>query len=1201
MQQYKTSQDGDLLIGDHYIITRSQPQVLLKPSENKDLWNQLGGTVDSNGIYIIPKGARYGLTKDNVPYVKLGNYYFTSNKISDSKNNNIIPILQDIYKQYKSIADKYFNSIDNKENSNDKSNHDRNTDPTIINAQKQAYERLSNYYNENKNVIDNYTTSNEGQSVYLDIGDYNKTKNILDTFNKLRQFSEDTNKGKYNSYLLSQKLTLPSLFNLGTGGTGGILNTYASFGGFGLPLAFASNVFNIAGRNRAVYDINNNIVDEFRESLPVFTPTSFVSNLINSSNNNYYLTGEAPSLTGNQYGDMAIDLFTARRPGKISLKGASRGTIASAIGTGTAYAFDNAFDAMIGGEAGRTASVLTQQALFPALSKTNFKGRKINGIYNPLWYLKHRVIKPYQLKHKDPLIFRKLAHQKYRINSEIINNRYNDELSKVHSEVNDKLNRIDDNLNLAVNHFTTQENIDKINYRQKLKHDLRKRNTFFTQLISQMRSSNLSDIASLLRDVNEKSSKLYQFYDPILNKITKGLEPTHFISDVNLDHPWHPILKNLQMFSVLHPDKDLSLSVSKYITNLQNRLLDQNGIPNGIVAGSSVLKANGLMSGIPHDVELITTESRLPQLKSQLYGTITRNLGSSDNPGLNFGVNIKSRLVFGDSGTDVQIIKERNGKAYGAIARELYMVLDPEGYYRWTQDLYKQAVENNAKTEKTPDKLDRINSDVLKNTDIDYATLPVSAEQIYRAYAQRPDLILTKTILDQLSSVKDKHVDRSSAMFLNHSDIVENALNIQSIANTGKPIIYAKDMFPNLDLSSIGERKDFLKSINMDPNIASNDKAFNLVLARWLEHNTLALRSSRVFTKDVPYHATLTTALGGGTASGIGGNAVLVTYGMPAIGSDITHLNRYILTHHPEKVKSLLDLVVLTKGDRDRSSIKFRQTVNLDNISKDKWESLNQKYGINVKDELKKHIHSSTTSLYDLFDNINRKVNFGYEGFVYEPIARKLNHALSELYDVPFYRNTNAYNGDYIGALYSPIILNRAITGYPNVKSSEYKFFEFGKFPDGSSTNNFNRKINQINARSSKIINTLNRLRINNLGDLESYKNNLYTSIYGFPEMYNKYNLSFDISRKKKQQTIGDIKANFNKTKNKVKDRYTIRTNRIRSKQESDLSNLDKEIYSKFLSQIYHKYPLLRPLFEGHRFNYAKNRITDQDIYSGTF
>ena len=67
--------------------------------------------------------------------------------------------------------------------------------------------------------------------------------------------------------------------------------------------------------------------------------------------------------------------------------------------------------------------------------------------------------------------------------------------------------------------------------------------------------------------------------------------------------------------------KEVAQEIDSYVSDLEKSVLDGDGIPNGVVSGSLLLKASDYMAGLPHDTEMITTEGRLAELKRQLGAT----------------------------------------------------------------------------------------------------------------------------------------------------------------------------------------------------------------------------------------------------------------------------------------------------------------------------------------------------------------------------------------------------------------------------------------------------------------------------------------------------------------------------------------------------------------------------------------------------
>ena len=133
-----------------------------------------------------------------------------------------------------------------------------------------------------------------------------------------------------------------------------------------------------------------------------------------------------------------------------------------------------------------------------------------------------------------------------------------------------------------------------------------------------------------------------------------------------------------------NPEKSISSGFKEYIQELENSVRDEKGIPNGLVTGSSILKAADYIAETPHDTEMITTEARYPKLIKQIDGSEIRS-----NP---FATTLKSKKFWNSDLTeegDVQIIRENpnTGNATGALALQIYRALYQQNFIRWRNSM----------------------------------------------------------------------------------------------------------------------------------------------------------------------------------------------------------------------------------------------------------------------------------------------------------------------------------------------------------------------------------------------------------------------------------------------------------------------------------------------------------------------------------
>lgn len=136
----------------------------------------------------------------------------------------------------------------------------------------------------------------------------------------------------------------------------------------------------------------------------------------------------------------------------------------------------------------------------------------------------------------------------------------------------------------------------------------------------------IAEIQQQLDDVGEKfadQENTNVFVNPITGKTAK--ETIHYGKSASFragDNGSMSIEADLKHTSTKRSQqKEVAQEIDSYVSDLEKSVLDGDGIPNGVVSGSLLLKASDYMAGLPHDTEMITTEGRLAELKRQLGAT----------------------------------------------------------------------------------------------------------------------------------------------------------------------------------------------------------------------------------------------------------------------------------------------------------------------------------------------------------------------------------------------------------------------------------------------------------------------------------------------------------------------------------------------------------------------------------------------------
>lgn len=185
--------------------------------------------------------------------------------------------------------------------------------------------------------------------------------------------------------------------------------------------------------------------------------------------------------------------------------------------------------------------------------------------------------------------------------------------------------------------------------------------------------------------------------------------------------------------------------LGQYLKDLETTL---NG--SALVGGSTRLYGSGIINGVPHDLELLTTKSRL--------GAVQKSIGkegSQYGPSNGFKQSLEgNNKVFNSDGNhviDVQTIGEdAKGYATGQLAHNYYSRLYPQKY----KQLQKQWESlGNTAIQK---------GQVFNTTE---QALPIKAEELYTQLQKHPRIYDLMVAMDNYNGFKPKQVGRQAQMF----------------------------------------------------------------------------------------------------------------------------------------------------------------------------------------------------------------------------------------------------------------------------------------------------------------------------------------------------------------------------------------------------------------------------------------------------
>lgn len=306
------------------------------------------------------------------------------------------------------------------------------------------------------------------------------------------------------------------------------------------------------------------------------------------------------------------------------------------------------------------------------------------------------------------------------------------------------------------------------------------------------------------------------------------------------------------------PNKELGIYLDEVQKKLQGR---------GVIGGSGVLYKDNIISGVPNDIEIITTSKLRPELDKIINYQHAESLRHADSG--------TSAVAHNSGKTEIQtILSNESGQATGKIAHELYRVLYPEQYAQYIADAVK-----------------------TKHSPTDYTIdlpLPKQDGSFYTPEELLAEIgnnggIAKKTLIDALLVPKEytdkikynRPIGILTNINPNIQEQVTDAIKTIGQFTYGSDYKSAKQLYPNLRFDDVEQNKRFLEHLGLDLSLATNPKAMENILEYY--HMQLSSSSRIVYPElDVtPTFSWIQQAINsnyapnGGTVSGGGGNSVL--------------------------------------------------------------------------------------------------------------------------------------------------------------------------------------------------------------------------------------------------------------------------------------------------------------------------------------
>lgn len=375
---------------------------------------------------------------------------------------------------------------------------------------------------------------------------------------------------------------------------------------------------------------------------------------------------------------------------------------------------------------------------------------------------------------------------------------------------------------------------------------------------------------------------------PKTKYIVTGREKDHFTKKVigSFDNP--NILRSLneQGSNVLQrpgiPDNNEIHVFDKYRHFIENTIGE-----SGALTGSTRLYGKHI-SGKPHDIEILTTRSRIDDVRNKLNFAFKQQLPKA--------ITGRSIINGREYDTDIQVIDDVNGYATGDIANSLYTVLHPEKL----AELQKAASGNvrmmypkdNGRYYTPEELLDEVKAKGLLDRVILVDALKVSKNYNQNPIKQnRPITLLTSDNPHTISEIKE-------------------VLKILGKAQVGKDYKSFNELY-KVDFSDIDANKKFLQGIGFPQKFADNPEIMQNIAEYYHMQNSLSIRNvnpHNIHLGKSLTDAITTTTSSAGRVSGGGGNSVSAgDYTSLRHYGDVESISQYDIIPDKSKIKTLFD------------------------------------------------------------------------------------------------------------------------------------------------------------------------------------------------------------------------------------------------------------------------------------------------------
>lgn len=471
-----------------------------------------------------------------------------------------------------------------------------------------------------------------------------------------------------------------------------------------------------------------------------------------------------------------------------------------------------------------------------------------------------------------------------------------------------------------------------------------------------------------------------------------------------------------------------SKPIRDYMDGLNTTLGD-----DGIVAGSTTLHAKGYLSGTPHDTEVITTRSRLPEVEKKLGVTVDPSKTTDIKE---TGVAAKG---FNDGDIDIQIIDENAaGEATGRLAWSMYRTMNPADFQRQAEASVLSATNYTDRAILNPK-----------------TGLPFTADELLREF-KAGNYSEQNTVVDALSVMKDLrstniHKHNRPVSLLTNTDpeavsAVSDAISTIGVSQIGSGFRKGSDYFPVLSFDDVAENRKFLKMLGIQKDeVAENPEAMRNLFDYWYMQQSIQKRGVKDVGTDLgkarQWALESNFPRGGGDASGAGRNTVMATtsrmpFSHPYVGASQTHLTSPENAGFITSINDVVDMAERLKNTSklDPSTIKAARK-----LFEGKYQG--QLSDPDVKSALDTFWQDMESTPNPTVDTFQRDVSYiasilSSKGVKETDIESAID-GLSEIFDIPFFRNMGSwYENKYIGVLRK------------NSDAGGVRYFDFDLYPN---------------------------------------------------------------------------------------------------------------------------------------------------------